>query len=173
MKHLTLSLYNSYDKNRAHDIHLRSIARAAPVCYATGFNLCLVGFPFRDPLAEVLGNTTIGEGGRFLGILASRQEFMHSDDISLPQERIITTSKPDEDKSLSLQQLIDKIRGGMDANIMVGLGRKGLPRNIRKKGRYHLDITGQGVPFETCTAIGYIPAVISAMLQRTGHIAQH
>jgi hypothetical protein len=173
MKHRTLSLYNSYDKNRAHDIHLRSIARAAPVCYATGFNLCLVGFPFRDPLAEVLGNTTIGEGGRFLEILASRQEFFHGDDISLPQELIVTTSKPDEDKSISLGQLVDRMRAGMDVNVIVGLGRKGLPNNIRKKGRYHLDITGQGVPFETCTAIGYIPAVISALLQRPSHVPKH
>ncbi|MCC7568237.1 MAG: DUF531 family protein [Candidatus Methanofastidiosa archaeon] len=164
MKHLTLTLYNSYDKNRVHDIHLRSIARAAPVCYAAGFNLCLVGFPFKDPRAEVVGNTTIGEGGRFLEILASRQEFFCSEDFSLPQELIVTTSKPDEGKAVALDTLADMIRRGMDANFVVGLGRKGLPTPIRKKGRYHLDITGRGIPFETCTAIGYIPAAVSARL---------
>lgn len=167
MKSLTLSLYNSYDKNRPHDIHLRSIARAAPVCYATGFNLCLLGFPFKDPLKEVVGNTTIGEGGRFLEILASRQEFFYSNDITLPQETIITTSKPDSDKRIEVGELIEMIRRGrLKANFIVGLGRKGLPNKIRKKGRYHLDMTGQGIPFETCSAIGFIPATIYSYLHR-------
>lgn len=167
MKQLTLSLYNSYDKNRAHDIHLRSIARAAPVCYATGFNLCLIDFPYKDPLTEVCGNTTIGEGGIYLEKLAMLQEFFTSNGIALLHIPIITTSKPDPEKSIPLDQLIEKIRAErMKANFIVGLGRKGLPNKIRKKGVYHLDITGQGIPFETCTAIGFIPAALRACLDR-------
>jgi hypothetical protein len=167
LKQLTLSLYNSYDKNRVHDIHLRSIARAAPICYATGFNLCLIDFPYRDPLEEVCGNTTIGEGGVYLERLASKQEFFTSDDISQLHIPIITTSKPDPDAAITVEQLVDKILNErMKANFIVGLGRKGLPNKIRKKGTYHLDITGRGIPFETCTAIGYIPATIRAYLDR-------
>ncbi|HOP08994.1 MAG TPA: DUF531 family protein [Candidatus Methanofastidiosa archaeon] len=164
MKGLSLTLYNSYDKNRVHDIHLRSIARAAPICYATGFNLCLWDFPFSDPLAEVLGNTTIGKGGEYLSLLSSRQEFFFGDGPSLPQELIVTTSRPDEECSIGLMDLLRKIEDGLKANFVVGLGRKGLPNKIRKKGRYHLDVTGQGIPFETCTAIGYIPGIVHTYL---------
>ncbi|MBN1785818.1 MAG: DUF531 family protein [Candidatus Methanofastidiosa archaeon] len=170
MKGLTLSLYNSYDKNKAHDIHLRSIARAAPICYATGFNLSLIDFPFPDPLEQVVGNTTIGKGGDYLELLNSRQEFFHGSDINLPQEAIITTSKPDEDKAVGMMELLRMIEGGMKSNFIVGLGRKGLPNSIRKKGRYHLDVTGKGIPFETCTAIGYIPAVVHTYLKCRGKV---
>jgi len=164
MKGLTLTLYNSYDKNRVHDIHIRSIARAAPLCYACGFNLCLVDFPFSDPVKEVLGNTTIGRGGEYLGILDSRQEFFYGEDFNLPQEIIITTSRPDDDLAVDLKVLLDLVRSGLKANFIVGLGRKGLPKKVRKRGRYHLDVTGQSIPFETCTAIGYIPAVVRTYL---------
>ena len=159
-----MSLYNSYDKNRLHDIHLRSIARAAPICYATGFNLCLIDFPFKDPVEEVVGNTTIGHGGEFIKELYSRQEFFYNIDFNLPQETIITTSKPDDGKEVSTKELMAMISNGLKANFIVGLGRKGLPNKIRKKGRYHLDITDKGIPFETCTAIGYIPAVVKTYL---------
>jgi len=165
MKNLTMTLYNSYDKNRVHDIHLRSIARAAPICYATHFNLCLVDFPFKDPRSEVIGNTTIGEGGRYLELLNSKQEFLYGNDFALPQENIVTTSKPDEEKAVELMEILEKIYSGMKANFIFGLGRKGLPKKVRKRGRYHLDITGQGIPFETCTAIGYIPAVVDTYLK--------
>lgn len=168
MKNLTLSLYNSYDKNRLHDIHLRSIARAAPICYASGFNLCLIGFPTEDPLELVVGNTTIGEGGIYLEKLSSCQELIFEKEVPRQQELVVTTSKPDEALEISVKGLVEQIRHGMKVNFIVGLGRKGLPNKVRKKGRYHLDITGKGIPFETCTAIGYIPATFHALLNGTG-----
>ncbi len=47
-----------------------------------------------------------------------------------------------------------------------GLGHKGLPRELFDMAQYHLDITSKGVSLETYTAIGAVPAVISAHTER-------
>jgi len=52
--------------------------------------------------------------------------------------------------------------------LLVGLGHKGLPRELFARARYHLDITGQGIPLETCTAIGAVPAVLAALVGKKG-----
>jgi hypothetical protein len=54
--------------------------------------------------------------------------------------------------------------------LLVGLGHKGLPRELFERARYHLDITGQGVPLETCTAIGAVPAVLASLVGGTEDI---
>ncbi len=59
-------LVNTYDKLKLHEIHLRTIARAAPLCYAYDFHLALLDFNFwesrEEMVEEVAGYTTIGEG---------------------------------------------------------------------------------------------------------------
>ncbi len=71
---LTLGLYNTYDSKKLHEAHLRAIARAAPVAYAYGFHMALIGFPVEgrpfEVAERVAQHTTIGEGGRYLLELA-------------------------------------------------------------------------------------------------------
>ena len=60
--------------------------------------------------------------------------------------------------------LADEIIRGGSYLLLVGLGHKGLPKDLFERARYHLDITGQGVPLETCTAIGAVPAVLTTLV---------
>jgi len=49
--------------------------------------------------------------------------------------------------------------------LYIGLGRRGLPREVFEFCRYHLDITNKRISLETCTAIGIIPAVIDTYVE--------
>jgi hypothetical protein len=51
--------------------------------------------------------------------------------------------------------------------LLIGLGHKGLHEELFDMAKYHLDITSSGVSFETCTAIGAVPAIIA------GYIEEH
>ncbi|MGD2248099.1 MAG: DUF531 family protein [Candidatus Methanofastidiosia archaeon] len=161
---MIICLYNSYDKLKVHDIHVRSVARAAPVCYAFGGDLVLLDFP--EPMYEhVMENTTIGESGIYLKLLQENHKFSelsHKLPLALP---VITTSNPDTKKQVTTHQLVEWYIRGEKLAFIIGLGRKGLPSKLRKKGRYHWDVTGKKVSLETCTAIGCITAVFSTLVQ--------
>jgi len=171
---LTLALYNSYDHKKIHEAHLRAIARAAPVCYAFDFHLALIGFPFDEPpelVERVSENTTIGEGGKYLLELAKRNRF-HL--LEFPRrgfppqfgQIIATTRKPDEDKEITAMEVAKRALKGESFMLIVGLGRHGLPKEIFKLAKYHLDITdGRRVSLETCTAIGAIPVKIRTLME--------
>ena len=78
---VTICLVNTYDKLKWHDIHSRNIARAAPLCFYTGFELCLFDFPFKDDfkeflLKEVKENTTIGDGGKYIEELINHENLL-------------------------------------------------------------------------------------------------
>jgi hypothetical protein len=157
---VTICLVNTYDKLKWHDIHSRNIARAAPLCQYTEFNLCLLEFPFKEDykdflLKEVKENTTIGEGGRYIEELLNHGKLTAINDPNkLKGVFIATTSKPE--KSYDIEVITKNIREGDDSIFFIGLGRRGLPREIRKMANYHLDITGEGISLETCSAIGFI-----------------
>ncbi|HNU62638.1 MAG TPA: DUF531 family protein [Methanofastidiosum sp.] len=157
---VTICIVNTYDKLKWHDIHSRNIARAAPLCYYTGFDLCLFDFPFKEDykeflLKEVKENTTIGDGGKYIEELIKHGKIVATDDPNkLKGVFISTTSKPE--KNCDLDTIAKNIREGDDSVLFIGLGRRGLPREIRKMTTCHLDITGEGISLETCTAIGFI-----------------
>lgn len=159
-----LCLYNSYDKLRIHDIHIRSVARAAPVCYALGFHLVLLDFP--EPVYDlVVKSTTIGESGTFLEALKHNSKYSEMTK-KLPLATIVvTTSHPDTDKKVNCRTLADLCTRGEKLAFLIGLGRRGLPTFLRKKAKYHWDATGKNVSLETCTAIGYITARFATMLE--------
>lgn len=173
---LTLGIVNTYDKIKIHEAHYRSIARAAPVAYAFGFNLALFDYPFKmkaDELVDyVKDKTTIGESGKYLKELYGSGRFFMFD---IPKKgfqpqfgsAVVTTSHPDKDKQIHNQELSDMVKKRQSFLFLIGLGPKGLPRDLFDRAQYHLDITSQGVSLETCTAIGVIPATISA-LSKTG-----
>ena len=50
--------------------------------------------------------------------------------------------------------------------ILIGLGRKGLPKEYFEMAAHQLDITdGKGISFETCTAIGAIAARLATIAE--------
>ena len=157
---MVICLVNTYDKLKLHEIHLRTIARAAPRCYAYDFHLALYEFDFwktKDELvSDVVDYTTIGKGGMYLKELANAGK-LHLIN-SIPShfgEVIATTSKP-EKNMLS----IDELKSLRSACFLIGLGRKGLPKDLIKRARYALDITFRNVSLETCSAIGAVAALV-------------
>ena len=171
---LTLALYNTYDVRKLHEAHLRAIARAGPIAYAFGFHLALVGFPLEgkpiEVAEEVSSHTTIGEGGTYLLELARRNRFHLLD---FPRKGfppqfgtvVATTRKPEEEKEISPLELAERAFRGESFILLVGLGRHGLPGEIFKLARHHMDITGERISLETCTAIGAIPARIRTLME--------
>ncbi len=171
---LTLALYNSYDRRRLHDAHLRAVARAAPIAYAHDFHLALVGFPVKgqpiDVAEGISGRTTVGEGGAYLLELARADRF-HLLDFPKggfpPQfgRAVATTRKPEVNKAITPLEIARRALAGESFLFLVGLGRHGLPKEIFKMTHHHLDVTGRGVSLETCTAIGAIPVRITTFME--------
>lgn len=170
---LTLGIVNTYDKIKVLDAHYRAIARAAPICHAFGFHLALFDFPFKmtaeELVAFVMDKTTIGESGSYLKTL---YETNHLSVFDLPKkgfqaqfgEIVITTSKPDPKKQIMPVQLAEEALRNRSFLFLVGLGRKGLPKELFGRGKYHMDITCKELSLETCTAIGAIPAHLSGLM---------
>lgn len=172
---LTLGIVNTYDKIKVHEAHYRSIARAAPVAYAFGFNLALFDYPFRMNAEELVNfvkdKTTIGESGKYLEELFRAGRFFV---FELPEKGfqpqfgavVVTTSHPAKEKQILLSGLAELINKKKSFLFLIGLGHKGLPRELFEMAQYHLDITSKGVSLETCTAIGAVPAIISGCVER-------
>src|SRR3990170_671732 len=174
---LTLGIVNTYDKIKLHEAHYRSIARAAPVAYAFGFNLALFDYPFKLTAEELVvfvkDKTTIGSSGKYLEKLFRDGRFFVFD---LPEKGfqpqfgapVVTTSHPSKDKELHLQELAELIEKKKSFLFLIGLGHKGLPAELFDMARHHLDITSKGVSLETCTAIGDVPAAIAGCAEKKG-----
>jgi hypothetical protein len=173
---LTLGIVNTYDKIKLHEAHYRSIARAAPVAYAFGFNLALFDYPFKMNAEELVNfvkdKTTIGGSGKYLDELfrAGRFSVFELPDKGFQPQfgaPVVTTSHPVKEKNISVDNLCEFINKWKSFLFLIGLGHKGLPKELFDKTQYHLDITGKGVSLETCTAIGAVPAVIAGITGRT------
>ncbi len=161
---IVLCLVNTYDKLKLHEIHLRTIARAAPLCYAYDLHLALMDFNFwkneEEMVKQVADYTTIGEHGRYAIELLKAGKIHLIDKIPAHfGEVIATTSKPDEKKRISFEEMRDLIRR-KSATFLIGLGRRGLPKDVMKKAKYHYDVTEKGISLETCSAMGAIATAI-------------
>jgi hypothetical protein len=171
---LTLGIVNTYDKIKIHEAHYRSIARAAPIAFAFGFNLALFDYPFKMDACELVNyvkdKTTIGGSGKYLAQLFGTGRFNVFD---LPEKGfqpqfgspVVTTSHPDKNKEIMLPALSEFIVRKKSFLFLIGLGHKGLSPDLFEMAPYHLDITSKGVSLETCTAIGAVPAVISGYIE--------
>ncbi|MCZ7357864.1 MAG: DUF531 domain-containing protein [Candidatus Methanoperedens sp.] len=172
---LTLGIVNTYDKIKVHEAHYRSIARAAPVAYAFGFNLALFDYPFRMTAEELVSfvkdKTTIGSSGKYLEELFRSGRFFVFD---LPEKGfqpqfgspVVTTSHPAPGKKTDVHTIAENVNKRKSFLFLIGLGHKGLPRELFEMAEFHLDITSRGVSLETCTAIGAVPAIISGCAER-------
>jgi len=164
-----LALYDTYEGS-IKQVHLKAIARAAPLCYGFELDLALIGFPMKDLgglVEKVIRETNIGKGGRFLKMLhqegrirlvAASKGSPPKDwtDIGLP---VATTSQPDKHRLVSLREARKKAAYAHPKKVtcvIMGLGRQGLPQNLLAFVPYHLELTGKNVPLETATAMGVI-----------------
>lgn len=157
-----LALYNTYEGGLK-PIHTRAVARAAPLCFAYGLDLALLAFPsesLEELVAEVIKETNIGKGGRYLKELAGAGRlYLREPDSGLEEIGLVvpTTSHPDQEKQISFEEMTDI--GRKDEKrlcLVMGLGKAGLPASFLKNARYHLELTGKGISLETCTVMGII-----------------
>ena len=170
-----LALYNTYQGGLS-PVHLRAVARAAPLCYAYDLDLALMNFP-ADDLDGLIGGVTretnIGKGGRYLRELAGlgRIILKGPGEMDLqgshgPELMVATTANPEDTKKISLEKLLKEAKnrnGGQRLCLIMGLGKKGLPPSLLKEARYHLELTGNNVSLETCTVMGIIAERLSAL----------
>ncbi len=161
---IVLCLVNTYDKLKLHEIHLRTIARAAPLCYAYDFHLALMDFEFwedeKEMVEQVAEYTTIGEHGKYALELLRAGKIHLIDRIPAHfGETVATTSKPDEKKVLRFEEMKALVRT-KSVTFLIGLGRRGLPKDVLKRAKYHFDVTEKGISLETCTAMGAIATAV-------------
>lgn len=176
---LTLGIVNTYDKIKIIDAHYRTIARAAPICYAFGFNLALYDFPFKmneDELVDyVTDKTTIGNSGKYLNMLHEKKHFFMFDLTKKGFQAqfgtaVLTTCKPEKKRIVTPEEVAVGIIKNSSYLILIGLGRKGLPKEMFEHVPLHLDITSAGISLETCTAIGCIPSYIMGIVHTQENI---
>ncbi len=157
-----LALVDAYE-GRLGDAHFRALGRAAPLCWAFGLDLGLVGFPGdAASIVRAAGQSTgIGEGGQYLEKLAAagRVHRMPESPTASAGFLVATTPKPDPKKAADFAQALAKAKaqaGKASLVVLVGLGPKGLPGEWMKAAPVHLELTGDNVSLETATAMGII-----------------
>jgi hypothetical protein len=166
-----LVLYDTHEGSLS-QVHLRMVARAAPLCVAYGLDLGLMAFPDTDLdslVKRVTADTNIGQGGRYLQELAEEKRISilageEWKSVGLP---VATTSHPAKDKSISLEDAgkLAKDHPGKRLLVIMGLGKKGLPKSLLDAVEHHVELTGSNVPLETSTAMGIIA-------QQMGHLSK-
>jgi len=165
-------LVNTYDKLKLHEIHFRSIARAIPLCHAFDFHLALLDFNFweseKDLVEQIMDYTTIGEHGKYALKMIEKGKLHIIDKIPTHFGVVIaTTSKPDEFKKVDQQELKSILKTS-STTFLIGLGRRGLPKDLLKAARYHFDVTAKNISLETCTAIGVIATMVYMLIDADG-----
>ncbi len=167
-----LALHNAYDGGLGKP-HVQAVARAAPLAIGYGFDLALVGFPTTDAadlVRRVEADTGVGEGrglatqllaeGRIL--LVGREHHGQPHRWGIADAYVATTQEPNPAKPADLVALLGKGR----VCLIMGLGSRGLPKQLLDAAPFHLELTGAGVPLETATAMGALAERIGALLRR-------
>ena len=168
-----LALYDTYEGGLK-QTHVRAVSRAAPLCAAFSLDLALMGFP-TDDIERIIdlssSETNIGKGGKFLNEM-HRQGRIHLvpckenepprdwSELGLP---VATTSHPSEAKKVDMKRAVDlavKEHERKRICLIMGIGRKGLPRTLLDSVPYHLEITGLNIPLETATAMGILTYIL-------------
>jgi uncharacterized protein len=184
---ITLGLYNCYDPKQWQEIMRITLARAGPVAVAFDCDLATFGFPFEQARARgakstdalrspddvarfVAEGTSIGEGGELFRDLADAGRFhIHpfpADGVFPPRfgRVVATTPAPDPAKASTPLAVATEVMAGHDQLLVYGLGPRGLPRDVLARAPVHLELTGRGLSMETATALGALPAMLSAHL---------
>jgi hypothetical protein len=150
--------------------------------------LATFGFPFdqarargsrsSDPLRSppevarfVADGTSIGEGGQQFQSLVDDGRFamnpFPADGLFAPRLGIpvATTPTPADGKRWLPLDAARHLAGNRDLLLVMGLGPRGLPKELLAHCPHHLELSGKGIPFETATALGAIPAMIRSHLE--------
>lgn len=174
---LTIGLYNTYDTRAFREAHRRILARASPLAEAFDWNLAIFGFPFPSNLdtsnnvAEWISSTTsIGDEGKYTVQLSLAGRFLI---FPFPRKGfppqlgklLIATRKPWENRSLSVDDIAEKVVAGESFLVLFGLGPRGLPPSLFEIAESHYDVTRRGKSLETCTAIGAVVGSISTAVR--------
>jgi hypothetical protein len=72
---------------------------------------------------------------------------------------VATTASPDPGKKIDLSNArarAEKEHQKGRVCLIMGIGRKGLPRSLLSSVPYHLEITGVNIALETATAMGIL-----------------
>ena len=164
---LNIIIINSKKNEEFNDKHRRLIAKIAPICIAYNFHLTLVNFQINSsPLnfaKEIAPATSIGSGGKKLITLAEKGRLQIS---VLPisnnfGKKIILTSKPDQKKSIDINQ-IAKISTEKKIALIFGTDDK-RNKNINRlldNSEYHCDVSNKNIKLELDTEIGAITTII-------------
>jgi hypothetical protein len=162
-----LALVDTYEGGLG-EVHLRAVARAAPLCDAFGLDLALVGFPTDNLgalLKQAMAETSIGESGAHIQDLVAgghvhlvRATHRAAPDFAALGYVVATTPEPDRAKAHDFLGCLREAQVAKATRIVVlmGLGRKGLPATFLKAAPAHLELTGRNVHLETATAMGVI-----------------
>ncbi|MHB1261618.1 MAG: DUF531 family protein, partial [Thermoplasmatota archaeon] len=162
-----LALVDTYEGGLS-EVHLRAVARAAPLCDAFGLDLALMGFPTDNLgalLKQAMAETNVGDGGRHIQDLVAggHVHLVHATHRTAPDfasfgHAVATTPDPEPAKSADFLGCIQAGRaaGAKRLVVLMGLGRKGLPASFLKAAPSHLELTGRNVSLETATAMGVI-----------------
>ena len=162
-----LALVDTYEGGLS-EVHLRAVARAAPLCDAFGLDLALIGFPTDNLgalLKQAMAETNVGDGGRHIQDLVAGGHvyLVHAThrtppDLAAIGHAVATTPEPDAARAADFMGCIQKARtaGAKRLVVLMGLGRKGLPATFLKAAPSHLELTGRNVSLETATAMGVI-----------------
>ncbi len=169
---ITLGLLNTYDRRVLREPHRRAIARAGAVAAAFECNLALFAFPL-PPRVRTVGElaawssqkTTIGQDAAYFVALANagRAALFPDPKGSFPPPlgtAVATTSKPKLSKTLTIERLAERVRGGESVLLVFGLGPHGLPEEARRACAADFDVSEGGYSLETATAIGAVTAVL-------------
>jgi hypothetical protein len=166
-KRHVLALVDTYEGGLS-EVHLRAVARAAPLCDAFGLDLALLGFPTDNLgalLKQAMAETNVGDGGRHIQDLVAggHVHLVHATHRQAPDFAalgfaVATTPEPDGRKAHDFIGCMDEARLAKAPRLLVlmGLGRKGLPATFLKAAPAHLELTGRNVSLETATAMGVI-----------------
>jgi len=169
-----LALYDTYEGSLK-QTHIRAVARAAPLCVAFYLDLALLGFPTDDVnrMIELASNdTNIGKGGAYLKDLHSKGKvhLVKCTDKDPPKDwkelglPVATTSNPSKHKKVNMEEarkLAIKDHSLQRVCLIMGIGRKGLPRSLIDSVPYHLEITGVNIALETATAMGILAYLLA------------
>lgn len=167
-KRHVLALCDTYEGGLG-DVHLRAVARAAPLCIAFGLDLALLGFPAADAaeiVTAVEAESNIGEGGRYVERLADEGRLLvvpcttkePPADWTPLGFAVATTPQPDPRKASGLEQAVAAAAsaGAGRLCVLMGLGKRGLPPSYMRLAPTHVELTGQGISMETATAMGVL-----------------
>jgi hypothetical protein len=159
-----LGLYNTYEKKLGQS-HIRTIARAAPLCFAYNLDLGIFNYPIKNSnelIKKIIEDTSLGEGGKLLFNLSKSKRLVVLNEINKEELGIIvaTTPNPNPDKKIEIENIVTLPEKKC---FLIGIGKLGLPKTVLDKADYHLDFTNKEVSLETCTAIGILAYILGTI----------